>query len=138
MPTEDAAEACGAFANAGPERSKGADGAGHVHRLWTRRDPIYTLDRRRICSRQARFLAEEVAPAITPALDPTDLEDLRIRRTFLRGGPILTLRGRGDVAAAVAVRAGRVQAIGDEGSVWPSGTTDLSNRPTVKLSSRVS
>ena len=65
-----------------------------------------------------RFLAEEVAPAITPALDPTDLEDLRGPADIvLRGGPILTLRGRGDVAAAVAVRAGRVQAIGDEGSV---------------------
>ena len=65
-----------------------------------------------------RFVAEEVAPAITPALDPTDLEDLKgPADIILRGGPILTLRGRGDVAAAIAVRAGRVQAIGDEGSV---------------------
>jgi predicted amidohydrolase YtcJ len=65
-----------------------------------------------------RFLAEEVAPAITPALDPTDLEDLKgPADIILRGGPILTLRARGDVAAAIAVRAGRVQSVGDEGSV---------------------
>ena len=65
-----------------------------------------------------RFVAEEVAPAITPALDPTDLEDLTgPADIILRGGPILTLRARGDVAPAIAVRAGRVQAIGDEGSV---------------------
>ena len=38
-----------------------------------------------------RFVAEEVAPAITPALDPTDLEDLKgPADIILRGGPILT------------------------------------------------
>ena len=65
-----------------------------------------------------RFVAEEVAPEITPALDPTDLEDLKgPADIILRGGPILTLRTSGDVAPAIAVRAGRVQAIGDEESV---------------------
>ena len=41
-----------------------------------------------------RFVAEEVSPAITPSLDPDDLEDLKGPADIvLRGGPILTLRG---------------------------------------------
>ena len=64
---------------------------------------------------RTRFVAEEIAPAIPPPLDPSDLEDLKgSADVILRGGPILTLRGAGDVVAqAVAVRAGRIQAVGD-------------------------
>ena len=67
---------------------------------------------------RARFVAEEIAPAITPPLDPADLEDLKgPADVILRGGPILTSRGKGDVVQAVAVRAGRIQAVGDEATV---------------------
>jgi predicted amidohydrolase YtcJ len=67
---------------------------------------------------RSRFVAEEVAPKFTPPLDPTDLEDLKGHAdVILRGGPILTLRGRDEVAPAIAVRAGRIQAVGDEESV---------------------
>ena len=66
----------------------------------------------------SRFVAEEIAPAITPSLDPADLEDLKgPADVILCGGPILTLRSRGDVAPAIAVRAGRIQGVGDEESV---------------------
>jgi len=66
----------------------------------------------------SRFVAEEIAPAIAPLLDPADLEDLKgPADVILRGGPILTLRSRDDVARAIAVRAGRIQAVGDEESV---------------------
>ncbi len=72
---------------------------------------------RRRASR-SRFVAEEIAPAITPPLDPADLEGLRgPADVILRGGPILTLRSRGEVAQAIAVRAGRIQELGDEESV---------------------
>jgi predicted amidohydrolase YtcJ len=65
-----------------------------------------------------RFVAEEIAPAITPPLDPADLEDLKgPADVILRGGPILTLRSRGEVAPAIAVRTGRIQGVGDEESV---------------------
>lgn len=65
-----------------------------------------------------RFVAEETAPAMTPPLDPADLEDLQgPADVILRGGPILTLHGGGDVALSVAVRAGRIQGVGDEESV---------------------
>jgi hypothetical protein len=63
---------------------------------------------------RARFIAEEVAPVTTPPLDPTDLEDLKgPADVILHGGPILTLCGGGDAARAIAVRAGRIQAVGD-------------------------
>ncbi len=62
-----------------------------------------------------RFVAEEVAPAFVPPLDPTDLEDLKgSADVILRGGPILTMGPSGRVAEAIAVRAGRIQSVGDE------------------------
>jgi predicted amidohydrolase YtcJ len=65
-----------------------------------------------------RFVAQEVAPTTTPPLNPTDVEELKgPADVILRGGAILTLRAQGDVAPAIAVRAGRIQAIGDEESV---------------------
>jgi predicted amidohydrolase YtcJ len=67
---------------------------------------------------RSRFIAEEVVPTFTPPLDPTDLEDLKGQAdVILRGGPIFTLRARDQVAQAIAVRAGRIQAVGDEESV---------------------
>ena len=67
---------------------------------------------------RSRFVAEEIAPAMAPALDPADLNDLRgPADVILRGGPILTLRDGADVAPSVAVRAGRIQGVGDEQSV---------------------
>jgi predicted amidohydrolase YtcJ len=64
--------------------------------------------------RTSRFFAEEIAPAITPPLDPADQTDLNgSADVILLGGPILTLRGRGEIAQAIAVRAGRIQAVGD-------------------------
>jgi hypothetical protein len=67
---------------------------------------------------RSRFVAQEIVPTITPPLDPADLEDLKgPADVILRGGPILTLRGRGEVAPAMAVRAGRIQAVGDGESV---------------------
>jgi len=65
-----------------------------------------------------RFLAEEIKPAITPPLDPADVEELKgSADVILRGGPILTMRKADEVAPAIAVRAGRIQAVGDEESV---------------------
>ena len=69
---------------------------------------------------RTRFVAEEIAPTSTPPLDPADVEDLKgPADIILRGGPMLTLRGGGDVAQAIAVRAGRIQAVGDEDKVLP-------------------
>ena len=65
-----------------------------------------------------RFMAEEVAPAFAPPLDPADLRDLKgPSDVILRGGPILTMRGADDVAQAIAVRAGRIQSVGEEATV---------------------
>jgi len=66
----------------------------------------------------SRFVAEEIEPATPPSLDPTDLEDLKgPADVILHRGPILTLRGRDEIAGAIAVRAGRIQAVGDEEAV---------------------
>jgi predicted amidohydrolase YtcJ len=60
-------------------------------------------------------MAEEVVPAFVQPLDPADLEELKgPADVILRGGPILTMRGADDVAQAIAVRAGRIQAVGAE------------------------
>jgi predicted amidohydrolase YtcJ len=62
-----------------------------------------------------RFMAEEVIPAFVPPLDPANLEELNgPADIILRGGPILTMREADDAAQAIAVRAGRIQAVGDE------------------------
>jgi predicted amidohydrolase YtcJ len=64
---------------------------------------------------RSRFVAEEIAPALTPLLNPADLEELNgPADVILHGGPILTMRGRDEVAPAIAVRAGRIQAVGGE------------------------
>jgi hypothetical protein len=48
-----------------------------------------------------RFAAEGVLPETTPALDPLNREDLEgSADVILRGGPILTMRRPGEVAAA--------------------------------------
>jgi Amidohydrolase family len=66
----------------------------------------------------SRFTAEEIAPPVAPPLDPTDQTDLvGPADVILRGGSILTMQRGADVAEAVALRAGRIQRIGDEDSV---------------------
>ncbi len=71
--------------------------------------------------RRSRFVAEEIALATTPPLDPANHEDLKgPADVILRGGPILTLSRRSEIAQAIAVRSGRVQAVGDEESVLAS------------------
>lgn len=68
---------------------------------------------------RSRFVAEGIAPAITPPLNPADLEELKgPADVILHGGPILTMRNRDEVAPAIAVRAGRIQGVGDEESVF--------------------
>ncbi len=67
-----------------------------------------------------RFAAEEVLRETTPALDPLNREDLEgSADVILRGGPILTMRRPGEVAAAMALRSGRIQRLGDEDDVLP-------------------
>jgi predicted amidohydrolase YtcJ len=67
-----------------------------------------------------RFAAEEVLPETTPPLDPLDREDLAgPADVILRGGPIVTMRRSGEVVAAMALRAGRIQRLGDEDDVLP-------------------
>ena len=67
---------------------------------------------------RARFVAEEIMPAVAPPLDPADHDDLKgSADVILRGGPILTMRGRRDIAEAVAVRAGRIQGVGSAETV---------------------
>ena len=66
----------------------------------------------------SRFAAEEIAPPVAPPLDPTDQTDLAgPADVILRGGSILTMQRGANVAEAVALRAGRIQRIGDEDSV---------------------
>jgi len=66
------------------------------------------------------FAAEEVLPETTPPLDPLDLEDLKgPADVILRGGPIITMLRSGEVVAAMALRAGRIQRLGDENDVLP-------------------
>jgi predicted amidohydrolase YtcJ len=107
--------------NAGSRHSKGASGASQAMCIVC--GPGGTRLLRSTASQYApakpasrsRFVAEEVVPTFTPALDPTNLEDLKGQAdVILRGGPILTLRARDEVAPAIAVRAGRIQAVGDE------------------------
>jgi predicted amidohydrolase YtcJ len=66
----------------------------------------------------SRFAARVVAPVVVPPLDPTSVAELAgPADTILRGGPILTLCEAAPQAAAVAVRAGRIQAVGSEADV---------------------
>lgn len=58
-----------------------------------------------------RLMADAVAPNVTPPLDPADERDLSgPADVILRGGRIVTVAG--PEAEAVALRAGRVQAVG--------------------------
>jgi hypothetical protein len=62
-----------------------------------------------------RLSAEAVAPPVTPPLDPRSEADLAgPADVILRGGPILTMSAAMPSAAAAALRAGRIQAVGDE------------------------
>ena len=67
---------------------------------------------------RARFVAEEVEPETVPPLDPDDHADLAgPADVILRGGPILTMRRPGEAVAALALRAGRIQRLGDVADV---------------------
>jgi predicted amidohydrolase YtcJ len=67
-----------------------------------------------------RFVAEEIVPENTPPLNPLDRDDLQgSADLILRGGPIITMRRPGDVVSAMALRAGRIQRVGDEDDVLP-------------------
>jgi predicted amidohydrolase YtcJ len=71
-------------------------------------------------SERRRFAAEEVLPETTPPLDPLDRADLEgPADVILRGGPIITMRRSGEVVMAMALRAGRIQCLGDENDVLP-------------------
>jgi predicted amidohydrolase YtcJ len=63
---------------------------------------------------QAQFVAEEIAPPVVPPLDPNAREVLDgPADVILHGGPILTMIPGAEHAQAVAVRAGRIQRVGD-------------------------
>ena len=71
-------------------------------------------------SKRRRFAAEEVLPETTPPLNPLDRADLEgPADVILRGGPIVTMRRSGEVVMAMALRAGRIQRLGDENDVLP-------------------
>jgi predicted amidohydrolase YtcJ len=60
----------------------------------------------------SRLIAEEIVPDVVPALDPNDREEFNgPADVILHGGPILTMTP--SVAEAVAVRAGRIQEVGE-------------------------
>ncbi|MGH7119204.1 MAG: amidohydrolase family protein [Acetobacteraceae bacterium] len=64
-------------------------------------------------ARGRQFVAETVAPERVPPLDPTAQEDLvGPADVILQGGPIVTMADSSGPADAVAVRAGRIQAVG--------------------------
>ncbi len=71
-------------------------------------------------SRRQRFVAEEVSRETMPALDPLNREDLQgSADVILRGGAIISMRRPGEVVAAMALRSGRIQRLGDEDDVLP-------------------
>ncbi len=67
----------------------------------------------------SRFVAHVVAPPVMPPLDPASEADLSgPADVILRGGPILTMSAATPSAEAVAVRAGRIQAVGSEAAAY--------------------
>ncbi len=69
--------------------------------------------------RASRLTARAVAPEVQPTLDPGTTEGLTgSADVILRGGPIITMAGTPD-AEAIAVRAGRIQAVGTADIVMP-------------------
>ena len=81
---------------------------------------LRAIARSRAAPRQGacRFVARAVAPPVVPPLDPASQTDLAgPADVILRGGPILTMSPAAPSAEAVAVRAGRIQAVGDEAAV---------------------
>lgn len=66
-----------------------------------------------------RLSADAVAPLIVPALDPADDGDLvGPADVILRGGPIITMNAAAPDADAIALRAGRIQAVGGAADVF--------------------
>jgi len=60
-----------------------------------------------------RLSADAVAPPIVPPLDPADDADLAgPADVILRGGPIITMNAAAPDADAIALRVGRIQAVG--------------------------
>ena len=114
MPTQEQPKACRELSRTpGRQRSKGAErAAGIVDRLWTPAGPVLyaPIGRPDMLPARPPLIAEGgLRPRSRPALDPSgSSQGLRgPADIILRGGQMPDVALRGNVASAIAVRAGR-------------------------------